>query len=231
MLKRVLISIDWDYFINSEIPEIVSLRENYWNIHLRWYKEYMKNPAIELQYKLLTGYRSFWDALRHKYSFNTSTVLFVSESHKYSYYLSKRLNCSKVVSFDAHADIGYGGYLTQGYYTHCANWLGRLVYNRSIEEAVIVYSPYTKEKQEEFNKNTSIKFARLNTLDRQMPDEAVACVHICRSGAWTPPWYDNALYTFIDTSGIKRKRGFLKARQWKPQLIDYSRVVELMLCS
>lgn len=231
MLKRVLISIDWDYFIKSEMQEIVSLRENYWNIYLRWYKEYLKNPGIELHYRLLPGYRSFWDTLMQKYSLNTSTVLFVSESHKYSYYLAKRLDCSKVISFDAHADLGYGGYLTQGYYTHCANWLGRLVYNRFIEEAIIVYSPYTKEKPEEFKENTSIHFARWNTLDRQMPDEVVAGIHICRSGAWTPPWYDNELYRFMDASGIMRKRGFLKARQWKPNIIDYSRIAELMLCS
>ena len=45
MLNRVLISIDWDYFIKTEIPEIASLRENYWNIYLRWYREYLKIRA------------------------------------------------------------------------------------------------------------------------------------------------------------------------------------------
>ncbi|HHX24104.1 MAG TPA: arginase [Thermoanaerobacterales bacterium] len=230
MLNRVLISIDWDYFIKTEIPEIASLRENYWNIYLRWYREYLKNPGIELKYSIMPDYRNFWDKLRQKYSINELTVLFISESHKYSYYLAKRLKCNKVVNFDAHADLGYG-YFTKGYYTHCANWLGRLVYNKNIEEAVIVYSPYTKEKEEEFEDTPYIRFACLNALDRQMPDEVVAGIHICRSGAWTPPWFDDELYSFIDAGCIMRKRGFLRKRQWKPHNIDYSKVTELMLHS
>jgi hypothetical protein len=234
-MKRVLISVDWDYFINIPKTAVCSLRENQRNIYRRWYREYLKNPRIPFLYGLLPKIDAFWTILGRQYQLNPSTLLFISESHKYSYYLSEILNCHKVVSFDAHADLGYSGPAGLKTYTHCANWLGRLVMASRINEAEIVYSPYTHEKAEDFSgflQNTvAIHFTRLEKLEALERDEVVAGIHVCRSGAWTPPWYDRDLDRFINASGLRRKKGFIKARTWKPTQLTYAQKLDLLLCS
>jgi hypothetical protein len=234
-MKQVLISVDWDYFIDTKKTAVYSLRENHRNIYRRWYKEYFKNPRIPFLYGLLPKMESFWAILGQQYHLNPSTLLFVSESHKYSYYLSKILNCHKVINFDAHADLGYGGLAGLETYTHCANWLGRLVTTSQVNEAEIVYSPYTHEKAADFSaflqSTVAIRFTRLDHLEALEHDEVVAGIHVCRSGAWTPPWYDQELDRFINASGLRRKKGFIKTRSWKPAQLTYAQKLDLLLCS
>lgn len=233
-MKRILISIDWDYFIQNKSTAISSFRENYRSIYLRWYREYLKNPRIKFLYGLLPHPENFWRILRQDYTFSTSTLLFISDSHKYSWNLSKILGCQKVLNFDAHADLGYSRVKSIGYYTHCANWLGRLLQKDIINEAVIVYSPYTAEKAanyQELMNDFNLSFTSLGQLDSQTKDELVAGIHICRSGAWTPPWYDQELTRFISASHISGRRGFIKARPWRPQMLNYSKQIDLLLCS
>lgn len=234
-MKQVLISVDWDYFINAQETTVCSLRENYRNIYLRWYQEYLQNPRIAFLYCLLPKLGNFWTALGQHYHFNQSTLLFISESHKYSYYLSKILDCHKVINFDAHADLGYGGVSNVGLYTHCANWLGQLVNDDWVNEAEIVYSPYTHEKPADFNdflaRGAAIRFTRMDQLEVQTHHEVVAGIHVCRSGAWTPPWYDPELKRLIEASGLRRRKGFVKPRPWKPRQLTYAQKIDLLLCS
>jgi len=232
-MSKVLISIDWDYFIRIE-GKIQSLRENYRNIYLRWYKEYLLDPEFCFQYGIFPEPENFWPALRRKFSFNTATLLFLSESHKYSYYLSKILGCDKIISFDAHSDLGYGSVLMSNYYTNCGNWLGKLIDQHQIGQAIIVYSPFTKENAAAFGryiKNSVVRFTRLTDLVKQKKEDVVAGIHICRSGAWTPPWYDEALERFIKSAGFNGKRGLLKKRRWEPGQLTYSEVMDLLVCS
>lgn len=235
VMKRVLISIDWDYFIGAKKATVWSLRENYRNCYLRWYREYLQSPRIMFLYTLLPELKNFWNILGRHYHFNPSTLLFVSESHKYSYYLSQILDCQKVLNFDAHADLGYSGFAGVGAYTHCANWLGRLVNTARLNEAEIVYSPYTHEKAADFNdflkRGVAIHFTRLEKLEEQPQNEVVAGIHVCRSGAWTPPWYDQQLYRLINTSGLRRRKGFVKPRLWRPEQLTYAQKIDLLLCS
>jgi hypothetical protein len=234
-MKRVLISVDWDYFINAKRRTLCSLRDNYRNNYLRWYKEYLQNPRLTLLYSLLPNRGDFWAVLGQRYRLYSSTLLFISESHKYSYYLSKILDCQKVINFDAHADLGYSGYPNVGAYTHCANWLGRLVNTAQVEEAEIVYSPYTHEKAADFRdflkSGLTIHFTRLDKLGAQPQNEVVAGVHVCRSGAWTPPWYDQEFDRLINVSGLRRREGFVRPRPWKPTRLTDAQKIDLLLCS
>jgi hypothetical protein len=234
-MKRVLISVDWDYFIDVKRTAAMSLRENKRNCYFRWYKRYLQNPRIVLLYRLLPRLENFWNVLGRHYHFNSSTLLLISESHKYSYALSRILGCVKVINFDAHADLGYSGASRIGAYTHCANWLGRLVNTDRIVEAEIVYSPYTHEKAEMFRdflkKGVAVHFMRLEQLEDQPQDEVVAGIHVCRSGAWTPPWYDQKFYRLINASGIQRRKGFVKPRIWRPTQLTYAQKLNLLFCS
>lgn len=233
-MKRILISIDWDYFVQNKNKAVGSVRENYRNIHLRWYREYIKNPKILHMYGLLPHPEKFWEVLEQNYGIDASTFLFISDSHKYSLNLSMILGCQKVLNFDAHADLGYGGIASLKYYTHCANWLGQLLVKGRIDEAEIIYSPYTAESPRDFREfleNYRIRFERLSELPGQAEDEWVAGIHICRSGAWTPPWYDPELTRFINASPVARRRGFIKPRPWNPRALSDSEKINLLLCS
>lgn len=225
MTKRVLLSIDWDYFIDCGGLETVSLRENHANIYLRWYKEYFQNPMFVFSYRICPGLKNFWENLKERFRLDDS-CLWISESHKYSYHLCRSLNCRRIISFDAHSDLGYECLGGRGY-IHCANWLGQLLRYRELEEAQVVLSPYSAEKPGDFTEYHRVSFCRPDDL-RMEEGETVAGIHICRSGAWTPPWYDAQLTRFIEFPGIKRVKGSLRERPWKPALLDYSQMIETL---
>lgn len=226
MAKHVLLSIDWDYFIDCGGLETLSLKESYANIYLRWYKEYFQNPGFVFSYGIHPGMESFWRNLKQRFSID-GVCLWISESHKVSYNLCRSLGCRRVVSFDAHSDLGYGRLIGGRGHIHCANWLAQLLLCPEVEEAQVVLSPYTAEKSGDFEECKKVSFCRPDEL-RMEEDETVAGIHICRSGAWTPPWYDAQLTRFIELSGIKRIKGTLKERPWKPTILDYSQIIETM---
>lgn len=225
MTKRVLVSIDWDYFIDCGGLETLSLRENYANIYLRWYKEYFQNPLFMFSYGIHPGLENFWKSLKQRCSMDEA-CLWISESHKYSYHLCRSLNCRRVISFDAHSDLGYGSIFGEREHIHCANWLAQLLRCRETKEAQVVLSPYSMEKPGDFETD-KVCFCRMDDL-LMGEDETVGGVHICRSGAWSPPWYDGELMRFIELSGITKRKGSLKPRPWKPATLDYSQMLETM---
>ena len=224
MAKRVLISIDWDYFIDCGGLGTISLKENYANIYLRWYMEYIQNPGFVFSYGIHPGLDVFWRILKQRYS--GEPCLWISESHKYSYHLCRSLHCRRIISFDAHSDLGYGSMSWGMGHIHCANWLAQLLQWRELEEAQVVLSPYSLEKPDDFGYG-KVSFCSMNDL-LLGEDETVAGIHICRSGAWTPPWYDAQLTHFIELSENKNVKGTLRERTWKPAMLDYPQLLERM---
>jgi hypothetical protein len=58
----------------------------------------------------------------------------------------------------------------------------------------------------------------------------VAAVHICRSGAWTPPWYDVKFLKFVRDSGLSNLE-FIDffPRKWDIRNISLSQQINYML--
>jgi hypothetical protein len=50
----------------------------------------------------------------------------------------------------------------------------------------------------------------------------VSVIHICRSGAWTPPWFDNKFVEFINALGIPYKIVKCPIRKWNTKNISLS---------
>lgn len=231
-MENILLSIDWDYFMPYMKNWNGSCIENKRSIIKQWYKKYFESKmnGIDIVKNTNAGCQlnGFWDKLDKHFKINSSVKLIISDSHKFSYDIAKENLCSEVYSFDSHSDLGYGGISSLKFEVNCANWLGKLLSNGIISRAHIIYSPYTPEKPENFSKINdmfNIRYDRLNDLGNNM---CVKVIHICRSGAWTPPWLDSKFASFIKRVNIPFKIVECPKRGWNPEKLNLASQIDLM---
>ncbi len=226
-----LLSIDWDYFISTENQEIISNLENERTIVDEWYKKYfqlkLQGKNIQNSFRLSSEVDSFWDRIKQIFIFNKNTKVYVSDSHVLSYDIAKKFQCTDIYLFDAHSDLGYGGSLSLD--VNCANWLGFLLKEQVVKSANIIYSPFTKEKPEFFkhyNRVFDIKYLEIQDLHNKVN---TAVIHICRSGAWTPPWYDQNFVKFLNALGLEYQVINCPVRRWKPSNLNFADQIQYLL--
>ncbi|ABY92886.1 arginase [Thermoanaerobacter brockii subsp. lactiethylicus] len=226
-MVRSLLTVDWDYFIPSKKEWFFSYIENDKNLTQLWYKRYIKGKLegedLEKTIKVGKVIKGFWDKIKTQFKFDKNIKIFVSESHKVAYYLAKNFECSEVVSFDAHSDLGYGGLPSLDFELNCANWLGKLLKENIVKRAKIVYSPYTFEKPldfEDFNNLYNIQYYK--SVEELPKENLIGVIHICRSGTWTPPWLDERFEKFINELGLPFKKIAIKERKWEVSKLSYA---------
>ena len=186
-----LLSVDWDYFIYTQKENWGSYIENNKNIINLWYKRYIQSKAkgknIKKAFQLSLDVDNFWEEIKKYFEFGKNIKVYVSDSHALSYDIAKENGCNRVYLFDAHSDLGYGGLSSLNFEVNCANWLGKLLKSKLIEEANII-----------------------------------SAIHICRSGAWTPPWFDDRFFQFIKELGVPYKIIDCPTRKWDTKNISFS---------
>ncbi len=221
-----LLSIDWDYFISTENQTVVSYVENKKTIIDEWYKRFIQAEAkgknLQKYFQLSNEIDKFWDKLKQVFQFDENLKVFVSDSHTLSYEIAKNYHCDEVYLFDAHSDLGYGGLSSLDFEVNCANWLGQLLKQRQIKKAHIIYSPFTKEKPEYFkqvNKAFNINYLQFKNLPSGIKTSAI---HICRSGAWSPPWFDKKFMEFVEKLGLPFKIIDCPIRKWNIKNLSFS---------
>jgi len=227
-MKKCLLSVDWDYFIFTR-DNWGSYIENKKCLIDLWYKKYIQAKArgeeIMEAYRLTSELDGFWRRIRKQFGIAGDTKVYVSESHALSYKIAKENNCSSVYLFDSHADLGYGGLSSLNFEINCSNWLGKLLKDRIINEARIFYSPHTSERPEHFRQMNSlydIRYCSYKNLDNMKDSIVITAVHICRSGAWTPPWLDDRFVKFVDDLGVPYETVDCPERKWDPENISLS---------
>lgn len=228
-----LLSIDWDYFISTNYETIYSYVENKKSLLDAWYKRYFQEKSKGrnlLNYFQLSGeIEGFWKKIQRVFKFDPNIKVFVSDSHALSYTIAKECDCKEVYLFDAHSDLGYGGLSSLNFNVTCANWLGKLLSEKNIERATLIYSPYTKEKPDDFypmNKVFNINYLKFNDL---CGDITISAIHICRSGAWSPPWYDKKFVGFINGLGLPYKVIDCPIRKWDTKNITFSEQIQYLM--
>ncbi|NLM46463.1 MAG: arginase [Firmicutes bacterium] len=231
-MDKCLLSIDWDYFIYTRDNRGTHLENTRSMIDL-WYKKFLQAKArgedMQKAYRLSPEVDAFWPKIKKRFKLDADTKAYVSDSHALSYKIAKEENCTVVYLFDAHADLGYGGLSSLNFEVNCSNWLGKLLKEGQINEANIFYSPYTVEKPEYFNPMNSIYNIRYLDFSNFKQDVAVSAIHVCRSGAWTPPWLDNKFKQFIDGMGIPYKTMSCPERKWDPDHISFSDQINYLM--
>ena len=221
MIERNFLSVDWDYFIKVYNEKSNSYRETQQDILARWYNEWIlgveSGEPLEQHYELTDFYTKFKNEYLPKIKYKEDTSMVLTESHGEGYKEVIRSKCNVVYHLDAHSDLGYGGLEALNYEVNCANWLGMLLKEKRIKEAYIIYSPYTKEYIEEFEEITHcyrVEFITLEEfLERRIKFDAV---HMCRSGPWTPPWYDDQFYELAQAFHLKIQDYIGSKRVWHP---------------
>lgn len=228
-----LLSVDWDYFVYCKDTKLNSFLENKKNVIDLWYKKYFyfqeKGININKYYDLSLEIKTFWQKIKSKFNISNDAKVFVSDSHKLSYNIAKTFKCDIVYLFDSHSDLGYGGIDSLDFEVNCANWLGKLFKDKYIKKAYIVYSKHTLEKPiffESINKIYNIKYLSFENINTNIP---ITAIHVCRSGAWTPPWYDNKFFEFVNQLKIPFKVIDCPKRKWNPQNISLSDKIFLMI--
>jgi len=232
-MKKCLLSIDWDYFIYTGNRNFGSYTESKRTIIDLWYKRYIvskkKGEDITRAFSLSKDIDKFWDRIKKTFVFKKNVKVYVSESHALSYDIAVDNGCNVVCLFDSHADLGYGGLQSLDFEVNCANWLGKLFKEGKIEKAYIIYSPFTLEKPcyfDSMNNLFNIEYPKLEKLDRNMD---ISVIHICRSGAWSPPWYDEEFSKFINDLGIPYRIMDCPVRKWDTSNISLSNEIYYMM--
>jgi len=217
-MDKCLLSIDWDYFIYTDKDNLGLYLENKRSLVDLWYKRYIQAKArgedFQKAFHISEELDSFWDKIKKCFKFTDDIRVYVSDSHALSYKIAKENRCKTVCLFDSHSDLGYGGLSSLNSEVNCSNWLGKLLKDKQITEAYIFYSPYTAEKPEYFkpmNSIYNIGYYDLNSFDKPVE---VPVIHICRSGAWTPPWLDDKFAQFIDALGFPYEMTDCPERNW-----------------
>jgi len=231
-MEKRLLSIDWDYFIYTSKDNGLYL-ENKRSLIDLWYKRYIQARArgedIQKEFQLSSELDTFWDKIKKCFKFIKSIKVYVSDSHALSYKIAIENNCKEAYLFDSHSDLGYGGLSSLDFEVNCSNWLGKLLKDKQIKEANIFYSPYTAEKPEYFKQMNSIYnigYHNFNDFDECI---AVSAIHICRSGAWTPPWLDYRFAQFIDALGFPYEIVNCPERKWDPVHISLSEQINYLM--
>lgn len=233
-MGKSLLSIDWDYFICIKNKHYFgSYIENKRTIVDLWYKRYIQEKEqgkdIQDYFYLFPEVECFWSKMKKIFQFDKNIKVYVSDSHAFSYKIAKENHCNKVYLFDAHADLGYGGISSLDFEVNCANWLGKLLKDKIIKEANIIYSPFTKEKISDFdamNQKFPINYFTIEDMDQKIP---LSFIHICRSGAWTPPWLDNKFRKFIQDLQLPYTKINFPYRKWDVEHINFSDKIQYKL--
>lgn len=226
LMEGTLLSVDWDYFISMDRQCSGSYMEGIQNAVNLWYRRYFqfREQGVNLQdlYSLSPEVNTFWKRVKEYFQIGGDTKIYVSDSHALSYEIAVENNCSSVYLFDAHADLGYGGTSSLEFELNCANWLGKLRMDKLISEANIIYSPYTMEKPEYFKQREGTGDVQFTSFECLKKDINVSAIHICRSGSWTPPWFDGDFFRFITSLELPYKIVDCLPRKWDTENLTLS---------
>jgi len=227
------LSVDWDYFVFTENEYQGSYLENKRSLIDEWYKRYIisrkSGRDIRKSYKLCPEVKSFWIKIKKYFRFSDKVKVYVSDSHSLSYKIAKECKANSVCLFDAHSDLGYGGAASLNFEVNCANWLGKLLKENAIDSAIIFYSPYTTENPGYFKQMNMRYNIRYESLDSLKSRTEISAIHICRSGAWVPPWFDDDFFKFVDELNMPYEKAELMERKWDPENMSLADEINYLL--
>lgn len=232
-MRKCLLSVDWDYFIYTQRENWNSYMETGRSVVNLWYKRYinskMQGNDIRKSFQLSSEADVFWDKIKNHFKFLKGVKAYVSDSHALSYDIAKEQGCDAVYLFDAHSDLGYGGLASLNFEVNCANWLGKLLKDKEIAEAYIIYSPFTFERPKDFkpmNDAFNIWYTDFGGLNAGIE---ISAVHICRSGTWTPPWFDERFRQFVNAAGIPYEIINCPERKWDTEHLSFSDQINYLM--
>ena len=220
--RKRLLSIDFDFFFRPYAPDEDQFlltawdhREDAVHTHMLWTTRAAEFFKRDLPLPGGTGDDvGFWN----RFAFHPNATLFHGESHRLAA-LPRVLNSvGEVWSYDAHHDCGYSEdaerLLMEGQ-VEAGSWLlycvlrgmdVKIRYPRWRAEPALVEDHrllglHTHERAETFER------VNVGFDGDDAPDDLPIFdrVFVCRSGAWTPPWLDDAYDAFLAACPVARQ--------------------------
>jgi len=208
---NVAISVDWDYFFQEDCMwdwghrEAEFFKQDLWSIRL------LSRPELITNYTPSEEYKTFWKKLGKFHLI--PQVAYVTDSHTFAYETFMMLGKLDVlINFDTHDDMTELRKNVENppEYITCENWLIELMrYRRDLEVIWIQPDYYRQYKNRDIANDVVPRFHHYFAKDFDkavkqygLKSQNVLFSHICRSGAWTPPWSDKDFEKFLRMSGI-----------------------------
>lgn len=200
--QQALLTIDWDYFIPEDMSLDMGHREAGFFADAIWHT---RGRAYEVM-EITDEAKDFWQKIITKMHFRTS-LIHVTDSHTGAYDFARL--CDTVILFDAHHDLWPWKLGEQT--IHCGNWL-RAWYEINCQRSQIWWvgpdhSPYVDAIEDVIDiKDDTIRVLTFSEfMSMNWKDTPIRYVHSCRSGCWTPPWFDRHYQEFIRRSGFQKR--------------------------
>lgn len=189
----MFITVDWDYFLPIKPEWDLSTQENGLFLDFIWITRVEVKPLMKLD-----EYKNFWSLVRNNTG-ELPNVCFVSESHCDAGPLIPREE-RLVILFDAHHDCWPNPSPDE---IQAENWAESWLKSNPDNKLIWVkpeHSPFDL-----WGANPKIK-KQIKTLTfdkalKLLGLAPVSRVHICRSGCWCPPWFDQDFRKFVKSYG------------------------------
>ena len=203
---RRILSIDWDYFFPDSMPYDMGHSERHGPLmqEILWSTRAASHHQVSGQ-SLLDHYiptipPGFWDIVK-----GVPKQVYVADSHLKIWVVISPLLFAQVTSLDAHHDCAYNPQrkLSAKTIVDCGNWgyWSRQTFNTGRLD--LWYPGWRKSSPEQFGGRQ--RAYKPTTLNYGLPAPAeYDFVFICRSGAWTPPWFDKDFLWFSQSLGRQK---------------------------
>ncbi|MFA5048378.1 MAG: hypothetical protein WC516_05155 [Patescibacteria group bacterium] len=203
-MKKMALSVDWDYFTPSAKIFWDNIEENKYNLINAW-----RYRVVDSKVKIEDIYTNFWKWLSKWFVIPKDEItILVSESHLALYNLLKSNH--KLILFDSHHDCYYNSYLDCGSWG--TNWL-----EQNKDAKITWFSQFESQDlsilknliKREIKSQISVidKEHTVSTLNDMYLEKGKRShfdfIHICRSGCWTPPNFDANFVKFLESSNCK----------------------------
>jgi len=192
-MKNTLLTIDWDYFVPEKLEwdmqhsESLLYLKHLWPNRGPYFKDIIKTNGEEIRW---------WDRLhRRGYDISEDTI-YVSDSHLFAANLG---TYDQILTIDAHHDMWPPSVDDPNATLWCENWLRQYLQLNPDTKAYWVQAEWAKEDFGRIKPDDPDYTDLWERVEEGWPEEAdITCIHICRSGCWTPPWLDDQFLEFVN---------------------------------
>ncbi|MHC0429258.1 hypothetical protein ACX6XY_03590 [Streptomyces sp. O3] len=212
-----LLAIDWDFFFptpdagapKGNHPELYGwpVAEDEHHTEVVWLERAERFKAAGVPLPTVSGWQGFWD----RFTFTERAPLIYADSNAWAGQLWPSNvggdgAWESVHLYDAHHDAGYRQnhssfehWKTSGDGIRCENWM---LAHAWAGASLHVHFPPWRESMDRPHESPLVDVA-MSIDDGTPPPVDFSAVFVCRSGAWVPPWADEAFTAFLRAAPMR----------------------------
>ncbi|MFJ4701921.1 hypothetical protein ACIP5N_27550 [Streptomyces sp. NPDC088768] len=213
-----LLAVDWDYFFPTPDaggpdyghPELFGwpVAEDMHHTEVVWEERAARFRAAGVELPNVSGWHGFWD----RFAFAEGAVLIYADSNAWAGQLwpsniGGEGAWESVHLYDAHHDAGYKlnhdsfeDWQTSGDGIRCENWM---LAHAWAGAALHVHFPPWRRSLGHPHEEPLVP-VDMAIDDGTAPPVVFDAVYLCRSGAWVPPWADDAFTKFLRAAPVPK---------------------------